>query len=388
MAEQGTAQGTQQQNSQHLGQVLGGELFLGLPQPPQPLALPGRLVRDDIEVQVGRQLIEPVHQVFGGGEAPLPGAPAQNHLGDTTDPGVLRDLYRRVIPIGRGNAGAQLLGQVDMIPQAFPVLLRLGGKVRRLHKQCCKRPVKGLGHPGRGADDLGVGGRAGQADQNMLPRLGLHLPLKPGGALQLVRGAPEGNLPEGGQIFQAEKMIQGLGRLGPPIDFPLPEAFQQVRRLQVHHLHLVGRVKHIVGHPLGHGNARDGGHHVVEALQMLDVHRGVHIDPRPQQLLDVLIPLGVAAAGGGGVGQLIHQQQLGVAGQGTVQVKLLQGDALVRHGFGGQDLQPLQQRHGLRPGVGLNIAGHHVNPRLLGTVGGLQHGVGLPHAGGIAKKDF
>ena len=121
---------------------------------------------------------------------------------------------------------------------------------------------------------------------------------------------------------------------------------------------------------------------------MLDVHRGVHIDPRPQQLLDVLIPLGVAAAGGVGVGQLIHQQQLGVAGQGTVQVKLLQGDALVRHGFGGQDLQPLQQRHGLRPGVGLNIAGHHVNPRLLGTVGGLQHGVGLPHAGGIAKKDF
>ena len=183
-------------------------------------------------------------------------------------------------------------------------------------------------------------------------------------------------------------MIQGLGRLGPPIDFPLPEAFQQVRRLQVHHLHLVGRVKHIVGHPLGHGNARDGGHHVVEALQMLDVHRGVHIDPRPQQLLDVLIPLGVAAAGGVGVGQLIHQQQLGVAGQGTVQVKLLQGDALVRHGFGGQDLQPLQQRHGLRPGVGLNIAGHHVNPRLLGTVGGLQHRIGFTHTRAIAKKDF
>ena len=120
---------------------------------------------------------------------------------------------------------------------------------------------------------------------------------------------------------------------------------------------------------------------------MLDVHRGVHIDPRPQQLLDVLIPLGVAAAGGVGVGQLIHQQQLGVAGQGTVQVKLLQGDALVRHGFGGQDLQPLQQRHGLRPGVGLNIAGHHVNPRLLARWAASAWRRSS-HAGGIAKKDF
>ena len=46
-------------------------------------------------------------------------------------------------------------------------------------------------------------------------------------------------------------------------------------RLDVHYLNLVGAVKDPVGQPLRHRNAGDGGHHVIEALQVLHVDGGV-----------------------------------------------------------------------------------------------------------------
>ena len=74
--------------------------------------------------------------------------------------------------------------------------------------------------------------------------------------------------------------------------------------------------------------------------------------------------------------------------EGPIQVEFPQGDPLVREFPEGQLLQPLQQFHGFGSGVRFDISSHHVYPCVFGPMGGLKHGVGFPHAGSIAKKDF
>ena len=60
---------------------------------------------------------------------------------------------------------------------------------------------------------------------------------------------------------------------------------------------------------------------------MLNIDGGVHIDLGAQQLFNVLIALDMAAALCIGMGQLIYQDELGLAGQSGVQIEFPQGDA-------------------------------------------------------------
>ena len=84
-----------------------------------------------------------------------------------------------------------------------------------------------------------------------------------------------------------------------------------------------------VGHGLAHADARDLRDDVVEALDVLDVEGGVDVDAGGQQLLDVQIALGVAAAGRVGVGELVDQHELRAAREDGVEVHLLERLALV-----------------------------------------------------------
>ena len=68
---------------------------------------------------------------------------------------------------------------------------------------------------------------------------------------------------------------------------------------------------------------------VVQALDVLDIDRGVDVDAAAQQLLDVEIALGMAAAGRIGVGELVDQHDLRTAGDDGVEVHLLERLALV-----------------------------------------------------------
>ena len=94
----------------------------------------------------------------------------------------------------------------------------------------------------------------------------------------------------------------------------------------------------------------------------------------------------MAAALGVGVSQLVHQDQLRLSLQCGVQVKFPQLDAFIRNVPDGQLLQPIQQSHGFRTGVGLDITRHHIHASGLGPLGGLQHGVGLANARGITEE--
>ena len=121
---------------------------------------------------------------------------------------------------------------------------------------------------------------------------------------------------------------------------------------------------------------------------MLDVDGGVDVDAGGEQLLDVLPALGVAGAGGVGVRQLVDQQQRGMAGEGAVEVELLEDRAAIVERLPGQDLQALEQAGRLRAAVGLDDPDRDVEAfRALGARR-LEHREGLPHAGGGAEEDL
>ncbi len=112
---------------------------------------------------------------------------------------------------------------------------------------------------------------------------------------------------------------------------PLIQALDQVPRLNIHKLHLVGFVEHRVGNAFLHGNAGDGGDQVVEALDMLYIDRRVNVNAVIQKLCDILIPFQVAAAVRVGMRKLVNQNELRPARKRRVQVKLPEGNAAVSY---------------------------------------------------------
>ena len=107
----------------------------------------------------------------------------------------------------------------------------------------------------------------------------------------------------------------------------------------------------------------------MQRLQMLHIDCGVDVDPGPQQFLHILVPLGMTAAPRVRMGQFIHQDQLGLPLKRQVQVELPQPDPPVVDRCRRERLKPLQQCQGIRPGVGLDIAGDNVDPLFLGPDG-------------------
>ena len=74
-----------------------------------------------------------------------------------------------------------------------------------------------------------------------------------------------------------------------------------------------GLIEDRVGHGFAHAHARDLRDHIVEALDVLDVERGIDVDAVVQQLFHVEIALGMAASRRIRVGELIDQCDLRMA---------------------------------------------------------------------------
>jgi hypothetical protein len=141
------------------------------------------------------------------------------------------------------------------------------------------------------------------------------------------------------------------------------------------------RTTHGVGNRLADADTAELGDPVIERLQVLDVERGQHVDAGFQDVLDVLVALGVLEARGIGVGQLVDQAQLGVAVQDRRQVHLLQFGAAVVDAAPRDHRQPLGQGGRLGPAVRLEQADDDVASILPLDVSLLEHPVRLPDAG-------
>ena len=93
------------------------------------------------------------------------------------------------------------------------------------------------------------------------------------------------------------------------VDLAGLQPLQQFVGRQVDHHHLVGLVEQPVGHGLPDADAGDAADDVVQALQVLHVHRRPDVDAGVEQLLDVLPALGVARARRVAVRQFVEQHQ-------------------------------------------------------------------------------
>ncbi len=87
---------------------------------------------------------------------------------------------------------------------------------------------------------------------------------------------------------------------------PAPQRFWR----DIDQLDLVGGADDLVGHRFLLLDAGDLSDDVVEAFQVLDVDRRDDGDAGVEQLLDVLPALGILAARGVGVGELVDQHHL------------------------------------------------------------------------------
>ena len=183
-------------------------------------------------------------------------------------------------------------------------------------------------------------------------------------------------------------MLQrALGLFG-HVDLALFQALDQVVGGEVDELDGIGAVEHRVRHGFAHANMRDLGDNVVEALDMLDVDGGVDVDPVVEQLFDVEITLGMAAAWRVGMGKLVDQHDLRVAGDNGVEIHLLQPLPFVFQPLAGNDLEPLEQSLRLLSPMSFDDADHDIVAVLLPGAGLLQHLVSLADAGRGADEDF
>ena len=139
-----------------------------------------------------------------------------------------------------------------------------------------------------------------------------------------LRGAPQRQLAQSRQVAGLEIMPHRPLGLRRDVDLALLQPLDQVFRSQIDQLDIVGPLDHRIRHGLADADTGDLRHHVVQAFDVLDVQRGIDVDAGGEQFLDVQIALGMAAAGGVGVGQFIDQHQLRTAGQDRIQVHLRQ----------------------------------------------------------------
>ena len=136
-----------------------------------------------------------------------------------------------------------------------------------------------------------------------------------------------------------KKLASDCSTFSGGVDFALAEAGAQLFHGDVDVDHFVGALEEVVGDGLaddGVGGAVDG---VVQRLKVLDVDGGHHVDAGVEQVEHVLIALAVLAAGDVGVGQLIHDHGVGMAGQDGVHVHLLELDAAVGNHAQGHDFE-------------------------------------------------
>ena len=124
-------------------------------------------------------------------------------------------------------------------------------------------------------------------------------------------------------------MLERALGLGRDIDLALAQPLDQVVGREIDHLDLVGAVEDAVRHGLAHADMGDLRDDVVEALDMLDVERRVDVDAGSEQLLDVEIALGMAAAGDVGVRELVDQNEFRPAREDGVEIHLLEHVVLI-----------------------------------------------------------
>ena len=246
---------------------------------------------------------------------------------------------------------------------------------------------------------LGVAHEAGRArifadaDQDTLARrprprdrMGLHV--REQLLVHALGRAAKRKLAQGGQVAGREVVLQrALGLLG-DVDLPFLEPLDQIVRRQIDELDGVGAVEDRVRHGLAHPHMGDLRDDVVEALDVLNIDGRVDVDAAVEQFLDIEVALGMTTARRVGMGELVHQRDLGVAGDDGVEIHLLEPLPLVFEASAGNDLEALEQGLRLLAPMRFDDADHDIVAVLFPGARLLQHLVGLADARSRADENL
>ena len=122
---------------------------------------------------------------------------------------------------------------------------------------------------------------------------------------------------------------------------------------------------------------------------MLDIHRGKDIDPRREDIQNVLVALFMRTAGDIGVRQLIHHYPLRVTGDHGGGVHLFERRSPVLHRLAWDDFQIPDLCLSAFASVGHDEPDHDILAALTFTPVRLgQHFIGLAYSGGEAEKEL
>ena len=319
---------------------------------------------------------------------------ADNDLGDVVG---MREIHHVVgdTPAPARNSdrlAPECLRQPQRIGDAVALFLGELQAARRLDAQCRPGRVQAV------RETLGVAHQAGRsrvladAYQNALARRprtldGMLLHVVKQLLVYPVGCAPQRQFAQCRQVGWREEMLKrALGLLG-DVDFALFQTLDQVVRRQIDQLDRIGAVEHRVGNGFAHPYAGDLRNDVVEALDVLDVDRGIDVDAAVEQLFDIHATLGMPAAGRVGVREFIDQHDLRPARDDGVEIHLLEPLATVLDAPAWNDLETFQQRFGFLAAVRLDDSDYNIVAVLAPGAGSLQHGVGLADPGRCTDED-
>ena len=326
-----------------------------------------RIAADDVHVDVAALPRQFVHQRTAKQFLPARLLRlADDDLRDVSAAGVLDQFVGDALPAERRRLAAKLLDQPKRLRELFPVGVGEVGVAGRLDVNGDPGRFQACRHAAGGADQ--PAGEGAWADAHQKPFAGgprsahrvfvavhVHLLADPFGR------SPQGQFPQGDQVALREEVGHRPLGLAGDVDLAFPQSLQEVVGRQVHQFHFVGLLEDRIGHRLADHHAGDLRDHVVEAFEMLDVERRVNVDARLQQPHHVLPPLRVRHAGGVGVGQFVHDQQLRMQRQRRVEIELEERRPAIVDFQPGKHVQAEHQGLGFRPAMRLDVADHDVH---------------------------
>jgi hypothetical protein len=317
---------------------------------------------------------------------------AEHDLGDVLARRESEDLARIVAALQARRLPAQTLRQSEHLGEPIgapgvaalsdcldcdgrPVRIEAGGELARASHDALRHFVR----PDTSQQALGSGPRA---FDRFLTQIVDHLVVDP------IGGAAQRQLAQRRQIAGSEEVLGRPPRRLRHINLAFVEALDELVGREVDKNDVGGRLQDPVRNGLAHGDAGDARDDIGEALEMLDVERRPHVDARVEQLLNVLPALGMAAVGRVGVGELVDDDQLGLALESGVEIELLERAPAIFNPAPRQDFEALDKRARLGAAMSLDEPNDDVDALLFEAPGVLQHGVGLTNAGRGAEKDL
>ena len=194
-----------------------------------------------------------------------------------------------------------------------------------------------------------------------------------------IRQPEQRKLPERCQVSRSKEVRQrrvyALGGVHVAVGQATPKRLGR----HVDELDLLGPTNHCVRNGLSLRHLGDPLNHVVDALEVLEVQRRDDVDPRVEDLLDVLPALLVLDAGSIRVGKLVDQDHVGMASDDRRRVHLLEDLLSVADAPPRDDRETDQLRGGLWATMGLDISDHHVGAATEASSSFVEHGEGLAH---------